>query len=230
VKNRVVDLIPTHRAPDGTATGSIFSAGALKAMTEILTGMLVLITAFYAWATYRILQANRDMAMVMKDQMNLQLRPYVQPSLFIHPGTNIFCLRIKNIGRSAASNLRLSLDRDFFQFGEKRAERNLQNLAAFSGRIASFPPDAELEFWLAQGPHLFGDGADDAVTPRVFSITAEYEYSGKAVMETTTLDFRPYLNSDIPRHHMAHELREIGRVLQDLKRTFDELARKMAQT
>lgn len=168
--------------------------------------------------------------MVMKDQIELQLRPYVQPSLFLHPGTNIFCLRIKNIGHSAASNLRLSLDSDFFQFAEKRPERNLRNLAAFSEPIASFPPDAELEFWLAQGPHLFGGNADDTVTPRMFSVTADYEYAGKAVKETTTLDFRPYLNSDIPRHHVAHELREIGRVLQDLKRTFEELARKLARS
>ncbi|MGN2393247.1 hypothetical protein ACTFO6_17375, partial [Pelomicrobium sp. G1] len=98
-------------------------------MTEFLTGTLVVITGFYAWATYKILQANQDMATAMKEQINLQLRPYVQPSLFILPGTNIFCLRIKNIGRNAASNLRLSLDREFFQFADTRPERNLRNLA-----------------------------------------------------------------------------------------------------
>lgn len=199
-------------------------------MTEFLTGTLVVITGFYAWATYKILQANQDMATAMKEQINLQSRPYVQPSLFIHPGTNIFCLRIKNIGRNAASNLRLSLDRDFFQFADTRPERNLRNLAAFSEPIASFPPDAELEFWLAQAPNLFGPDADGAVTPRVFSVTAEYEYSGKSVKEKTTLDFRPYFHSDIPRHHVAHELHEVVRVLQDWRRAFDELARKMTRS
>lgn len=199
-------------------------------MNEILTGLLVLITGFYAWATFRILKANQDMATAMARQLELQLRPYVQPFLFIHPGTNIFCLRVKNMGKSAATNLRLSLDRNLFQFGEKRDEKNLRNLIAFSQPIQSFPPSAELEFWLAQGPHLFGANVDDNVTPRIFSVTAAYEYSGKSVEETTTIDFRPYLNSDIPRHYVAHELHEILRVLQDLKRTLDELSRKITRS
>ena len=35
---------------------------------EILTGALVLITGFYAWATYKILKANERVVEVMHEQ------------------------------------------------------------------------------------------------------------------------------------------------------------------
>lgn len=208
---------------------SIADQGIAMTATEILTALLLVVTAFYAWATFNILKANQAIVTVMRDQIELQTRPYIQPSLFLVPESNIFCLRIRNIGKTAALDVQLSLDRDFYQFGEKRNERNLRTFKAFSQPIRSFPPTAELEFWLAQGPHLFGESNDESVTPRVFSVKAIYEFSGKRVEETTTLDLQPYLNSDIPRNYVAHEIRELKRVLEDLKRNIENLARQFGR-
>ena len=167
-------------------------------MIEILTALLVVITGFYAWATFRILRANEAVVQVMKDQLEAQSRPYVHPSLFVVSGTNIFGLRVKNTGKTAANNLCLSIDKDFFLFANKTDGQNLRNMNAFTQSIASFPPDAEIEFWLAQGPDIFAENADQAAVPQTFAIRAEYAFSGKAVSENTSLDFRPYLNTQAP--------------------------------
>jgi hypothetical protein len=185
-------------------------------MIEILTALLVIITAFYAWATFRILRVNEAVVQVMKDQLEVQSRPYVYPSLFVVPGTNIFCLRVRNTGKTAANNLRLSVDKDFFLFGEKMEGQNLRNMNAFSKPIASFPPDAEIEFWLAQCPNIFAEHADQTVMPHVFSIQADYTFSGRTVSENITLDFEPYLNADIPRDSVASELEKIRKTLEKL--------------
>lgn len=98
----------------------------------LLNGLLVVVTAFYAWATFRILKANEGVLSMMEQQTERLTRPYVQPVLYMVPGTNIFALRIENCGRTAATNLRLSLDRDFFVFADSRPERNLRSFNAFS--------------------------------------------------------------------------------------------------
>ena len=185
-------------------------------MIEILTALLVAITGFYAWATFRILRANEAVVQVMKDQLEAQSRPYIHPSLFVVPGTNIFGLRIKNTGKTAANSLRLSIDKDFFLFAEKKEGQNLRNMNAFSKPITSFPPDAEIEFWLAQGPNIFAENADQSVVPRVFTVQTDYTFSGRTVSENTTLDFTPYLNANIPRDSVVSELEKIRKSLEKL--------------
>jgi hypothetical protein len=185
-------------------------------MIEILTALLVVITGFYAWVTFRILRANEAVVQVMKDQLEAQSRPYVHPSLFVVPGTNIFGLRIKNTGKTAANSLRLSIDRDFFLFAEKKEGQNLRNMNAFAKPIASFPPDAEIEFWLAQGPGIFAKNADQSVVPNVFTIRTDYTFSGRTVSESTTLDFTLYLNTSIPRGSVVSELEKIRKSLEKL--------------
>ena len=110
-----------------------------KRMIDILTALLVVITGFYAWVTFRILRANEAVVQAMRDQLEAQSRPYVYPSLFVVPGTNIFGLRVKNTGKTAANNLRLSIDKDFFLLAKKEDAQNLRKMNAFSKPIASSP-------------------------------------------------------------------------------------------
>lgn len=182
----------------------------------ILNGLLAVITGFYAWATFRILKANEGVLSVMEQQTEKLTRPYVQLILYMVPGTNIFALRIENTGRTAAIKLRLSVDRDFFRFADSRPERNLRSLNAFSHPIASFGPGARIDVWLAQGPHLFGENPKENLTPVTFMVEAAYEFGNKSVIEETTIDFRPYLMTDIPREPLAQELKDIKSALEDL--------------
>jgi hypothetical protein len=164
-------------------------------MIELLTAVLVAITAFYAWATFRILQANEKVVSIMREQSEALSRPYVSINTFLVPKSSVVYLRICNIGKTAAIKLRLELDRDFYKYGQSDERRNLAGHSAFQDTIDCFPPNAELVFALAQGFVIFGSNSDPNVTPPSFSIKATYSYAQKTVTEVTSVDLKPYLYS-----------------------------------
>ena len=176
---------------------------------EILTGILVSVTGIYAFLTYRILKANRDVLQEMRTEREEANRPYMLISLVVYPDNVNFYLKIKNTGRTAARNLRLTLDKDFYQFREKEEENNLRNHSAFSKTIALFVPYAEILFHLAQGFVISGKDPNDTLTPSIFTVTAEYEYGEKRVEENTTIDLRPYSTSAIPPNSIVSKLKDI---------------------
>ncbi len=83
-------------------------------MIEFLTAALVFITAFYAYLTHRIAKANRQVVQVMREQSEALTRPYVTVAAVAQPGSPALYLRISNTGKTAAEQLRLELDRDFY--------------------------------------------------------------------------------------------------------------------
>ena len=188
--------------------------------TDLLTLALVVITAFYAWATLKILRANEAMVAAMRDQQNAAMRPYITASIHIRTGTQLFYLSIKNVGKTAALGLALSLDKNFYQLGEKRDDRNIANSAAFSKPIDSLPPDGQLLFLLGSGPTLFGGSNTDELSPLVFQVKATYMAGSQSVSETSIVDLRPYIKTDIPHDPIVEEL---GR----LRESFDKLARSV---
>lgn len=181
---------------------------------EILTAALVLITGFYAWATYKILKANERVVEVMREQAEAVTRPYVTVSALLEPDNPIFYLRISNTGKTAATDLKLRLDRPFYRFAEKNEEKNLADYSAFKDIIISFPPSAEIVFSLAQSFVIFGDKADSSVTPSFFTVIAEYSYAGKRVKEVNTIDLRPYLGASIPQDAYIRKLKAINESIQ----------------
>ena len=63
--------------------------------TDLLTLALVVITAFYAWATLKILRANEAIVSTMRDQQNAAMRPYISVTTNLRTGTQLFYLSIK---------------------------------------------------------------------------------------------------------------------------------------
>lgn len=185
---------------------------------EYLTAILALITAIYAYLTHRMAKASEASVDAMRDQSEAMLRPYITASPFIRPHTPFLYLRVKNTGRMGAQNLRLTLDRDFFQFGEKdRVDKNLRIISAFSTPIDSFPPGAELIFALGQGWVLFGENAQPDVSPTQFNVTATYEFLGKRVEEVHRVDLRPYIGTEGERNPVVEELERIRKVMEEKK-------------
>lgn len=181
---------------------------------EILTGILALITAIYAYLTLRMAKASEASVQAVKQQSEDALRPYISVSPFIRPHALFLYLRVANTGRTGAQNLRLTFDRDFFQWGEaNKPDSNLRNKNAFSLPIDSFPPGAELIFALGQGPVLFGEEANPVATTVQFNITATYEFFGKRVEEVNRIDLRPYLGTQIEHDPVVEELEQIRKVL-----------------
>ncbi len=186
-------------------------------MIEILTALLVVITGIYAWFTFRILKANERIVDRMHEQQEAMYRPYISISPVVYPENPIAFLKITNSGLTAANNLRLTLDKDFFQFGDKKEERNLKSHSAFRDKISSLVPGAELYFYLAQSFVIFGKKSGEDLTPPVFSITAEYEYSEKKVSEKTVIDLCPYLGAANPHDPLVRQLKDIKEVIEKKK-------------
>lgn len=186
-------------------------------MIEILTAVLVIITGFYAWATFRILRANEKVVSVMEKQAVAMGRPYVTVTPFVLPGTPLISLKIANTGQSAAKNLRLVMDRDFYKFAEKQEGKNIATFKAFQEPIEMLAPEAELTFDLAQGFKIFVEDADDDVVPKVFTITASYGFPGGSVEERNVIDLRPFEESTQPRDLIVSELQEIRKAIEKIK-------------
>ena len=186
-------------------------------MTEILTAVLVLITAFYAWATYKILKANEKVVQVMKEQSEAMTRPYITVSPTLEPDNPIFYLRITNTGRTVARNLRLTMDESFHKFGETSKDSDISTFSAFNHPIDAFPPGASMTFALAQGFVVFAKDADESILPKRFAVTAEYEYGiDKKVQEEHVIDLRPYLNADIPQEALIRKLSDMIKVIEKI--------------
>ncbi|NMM36206.1 MAG: hypothetical protein HHJ09_01660 [Glaciimonas sp.] len=174
--------------------------------TDWITLALVVITAFYAWATLKILRANESMVSTMQDQQNAAMRPYIVVSATLRTGTQLFYLSIKNVGKTAALDLKLSIYKNFFQLGEKRDERNIANSAAFSRVIGSLPPDGQLLLILGNGPTLFGESNTNDISPLQFQITAKYKSGPESISEASIIDLRPYINTAVQTDPIVEEI------------------------
>jgi len=186
---------------------------------NILSGALVLITAYYAFTTHRIAKINEKVIRVMRDQNEALIRPYIQVSLRVQPKQLVFFLCIENTGKTAARNLRLAIDRDFFAWGEHRPDRNLRSYNAFRERITCFPPGSTLNFDLGLGPTVFREDVDPAVVPRTFVVTATYDYFEKAVSEETSISFDQYRQSTGGRDSLLDEAEKIRRALEEISKS-----------
>lgn len=185
-------------------------------MIEILTGILVLITGFYAWFTFRILRANEGVLKEMQAQQEALNRPYISICPVVYPDNPCFFLRVKNTGKTAAINLKLTLDRDFYKFGETGPHSNLKSLRAFTEVNESFAAEAEMLFYLAQSFVVFKGDTYNEKTPDNFVITAEYEFFRKKVAEKVVVDLRPYLDSAMPQDPIVQKLGELNKLIEKI--------------
>lgn len=185
---------------------------------DYLTAILVFVTAIYSYLTYKMAKASEASVQAMREQSEASLRPYITISPYVRPHTTVLYLRIENTGRSAAENLRLSIDKDFFQFGEtKQPDHNLRSKSAFVEPIQSMPPGGKLVFALAQGFVIFAPGANQDHVPQQFTITATYQFGGKEVTEANRIDLRPYIGSEGERDPIVEELEKLRKVAEKWK-------------
>ena len=184
---------------------------------EVLTGLLVLITGFYAWATLKILRANERIVDAMHEQQIAASRPYIVVAPSLEVDNPIFYLRIANEGKSAALNVRFSIDKSFFQFGEQVNHKDIRNLPVFNNRISSMAPGAEIVLSLAQSFKVFAGGeTEQPEMPRQFTVNAEYEFAGRSVRETHVVDLRPYYGANVLQDAYVRKLSSIAESLGTL--------------
>lgn len=186
-------------------------------MTDVLTLCLVVVTGIYTFVTYKILRANKAMATAMQDQQDAALRPYVLVSTYVQASSYFVYLNIENIGKTAALNLKLTIDKNFYLCKERSEDRNLANTQAFIQPIDCFPPNTKLLFALGTGPSLLWDGNDENICPLFFKITASYEYGHRRTSETSIIDLRIYKSTVFPRDPIVDELQKLRESLDKVK-------------
>ncbi len=188
-------------------------------MIEFLTALLVVVTTFYAWISYRMLRANEKVIDAMHAQSEAIYRPYISCRPFLEPDNPIFYLKISNRGKTAASDLRLTIDRSFFKFGEQGEQRDISSFSIFNEPIDSLPPESEITFALAQSFIIFAKNADDALCPTKFTINAQYKFGSIEVSENHIIDLRPYLHADVPQDPTIRKLKAINDSLSQINKT-----------
>lgn len=208
----------------------------------ILTALLVLLTAVYAWLTYRILHANRsavaasrDAVFAMREQTVALYRPYVTVTTFAGPEdqTGTLYLRVTNTGQSAAENMELQLDRSFHVGREQPGGFDLAQAGAFTRPIQTFAPRSELTFLLGSHGDIFGKNGrqQDPLTPWEFNISARYSFLGKPIAEEiTAVDLRYYELSIPPHDASVRELQRIRRAVSRLHLEVQRLTTELRRT
>jgi hypothetical protein len=136
-------------------------------------------------------------------------RPYITIQPILKKHSPVVYLSIKNTGLSVAKNLRLSIDRDFFQFNQlNNPQKNLSNLKAFRAPIKSFAPNYELIFPLAQSFVILDGQAVDSC-PSQFLITTEYDFAGKSVVEESYIDIEAFTGGEVDLDPLVSEIEKI---------------------
>ncbi|WP_180980432.1 hypothetical protein [Vibrio diazotrophicus] len=179
---------------------------------EILTAILVVVTGIYAYLTYKMSNMSERSVQMMKEQTEAMSRPYLVVQPIVRPHTPFLYLKIYNSGKTPALNVKLELDKDFYQFDE--ADKNLREASVFSSTFDSFAPNQELFFALGQGWLIFGESKHSM--PEQFVVTASYSYMDKVVVEKSHIDLRPFARSEGEKNPIVEELEKIRKAQEKL--------------
>lgn len=159
------------------------------------------LTAIYVYLNYR-------MERLMARQFEAALRPYICVDVFSFTGSTLLKLRIRNLGRSAARNLRFQLDKDVYQLSKMEEKFNFR--AFLSQPMHTFAPNAELIFNLGESNRIY---ADPTRIPLVFSIEAIYEFEKKKIRETTVIDLSHFRMAATVTEPLVEAVRKISQTL-----------------
>jgi hypothetical protein len=166
--------------------------------------------AVFAWFGLRIVKdAGRALADI-RDSLEEDRKPHVAVAVNVEE-LPLFHLRIANDGHMPARDLRLTISRGFFSFGDP--EQNLAQSASFNQEIGLFPPGAELFFPLAETSTIFGAAADGMATPSRFWVTVSYRHGDEIVEEATEIDLDAYRDAVARPNPLATEMRKIRELL-----------------
>ena len=150
----------------------------------------------------------------MREQTWAAMRLQVLVEPYVRPNTPFLNLRVRNIGKTTANNLSLKLDKEFWQFGEKKDDHALHMKRAFSEKIDALHPGQEIHFALAQGWKIFGNESNENLCPSYFTATAAYTHAGRTISETFPIDLSIYLGSEGERFPIVEELEKIRKAIE----------------
>jgi hypothetical protein len=177
-----------------------------NSVNAISTILLTVFTGVYVYLTY---SGGR----LVRDQLEESLRPLIVVDPVIDAVNRVFKLRIRNLGRSAATNLRMSLDRDMNMFGSP--ELNLRQAYAFREGIATFGASAELTFELGVDWQMLRPDSE-GMPPARFSVNWSYNFAKKTYRESASVDFHVLTWSTSSPDALVRELQQTNKLLDKI--------------
>jgi hypothetical protein len=141
----------------------------------VATMVLVIITAWYAFATWR-------MAKVMKQQSDASFAPIVVVRLERRDGQVLLVL--ENVGRSSALDVQLSVDRLVPQESASHQPQNLSHDRLFQKPLRYLPGGSKYELVLGGEP--FAATMNEYRGP--FTLTVRYNWQGRSQEEQIPLE------------------------------------------
>jgi hypothetical protein len=182
-------------------------------MTEFLTAVLVVITAYYAWQTQRTVK-------VMEATNEANNRPVVSASVDnTRPqGLSFIDLVIRNSGNGLARDIHFIIKGDKLDLEEISGEkRTLKDISMIKTGIKTLAPHETRQTWL-----LSTVGRIDEILAKDVNVAITYKNAdfSKTYHDEFTLDFaslnRLELGHD-PLHHIDKEIEKIRKVLEKKK-------------
>lgn len=162
--------------------------GLLECLNRYSNIILAILTGIYVYVTYKILNANKALIQRMVLESEEQKRAYINIRASDRAKAIVFLI-IKNIGKTAAKNIKFKLDKDIKRFGNRE---NLKDIPLFKEGVTFFPPESEYQIDVAQFWLFFPDEKNNnrEVLPSEFKITCTYETLGKIYTEETIIDIK----------------------------------------
>jgi hypothetical protein len=164
------------------------TADQINLAIAIATAASTVASLCVVYLTLHVLRANRAAVEVMQAQLESVTRPFILVVAAARPTTTFLELTITNTGGSAANNLRLTLDRDYYFNSEESEGSNLRRYPAFIHPIDSFSPKASLTFGLGVGFRVLNSNR----SPLRFTVTAEYDWTGRHFVDRSRIDLQPF--------------------------------------
>lgn len=194
-------------------SGPLLFGTTFQLMTEILTAILVVITGWYAWVTYRILQSNQRAVDAVLEQNEALVRPYIVIRPFSTTAA-VYYLSIKNTGKTAAQKLKLKIDRPFYSFDKDSL--NIADAGLFTTGVTSFAPGAQIVYGLGFGGGRFLKDPDPERMPHQFTVTAEYSFGGKRVVDANAVDMNQFTGIILYASPEAKNLEKMRKAMESL--------------
>jgi hypothetical protein len=186
----------------------------LKVLNDYTGALMVLLTATYVFFTGAMVVASLKSIKAARDQSWWTSRAYVVLRLVFREQM-VLAFEVTNEGKTPARMLKLTLDRDIFEFGER--DKRVNDFPMFSTPIAAFPAGSKCSFSLWLGTVKLGGD----LYPAQFTVTATYESLGRSVTEETALSaevFRefPPLTVEESLHKVTKDMNEVKETLKKM--------------
>lgn len=173
--------------------------------TTIVSLITISLTYFYVVFTW-------EMTVNMKQDSELERRPYIVPDFFIE-NHNSLVFQIVNYGKTPALNVEIQVNPEIMLFKKKKLSDGM-----FNKPISIMPPNRKIKTSIGFSINIFQDGS----FPTEYNIKIKYQNCrGKFFNDSFKIDF-DYMRYEVyvgrkDIHDVASELERINKKLENKK-------------